>query len=168
MSWRIFTLEIDAMTCNDGFFYMSWHVNWNLTCKSEGRDVDKIIAKIKRSFIEEKCIAEKRYNVCIFVIQLSIWLNNMWYCCRCNMIRTSTSPEDGNAYIKWSKVVFYHLFPAPFWPQLFDAILLAKTFQGHQRRRIMLTYPCNADPLHPPLYSELWVHKIYTFFCFAH
>ena len=61
---------------------------------------------------------------------------------------------------------FYHLFPAPFWPQLFDAILLAKTFQGHQQRRFMLAYPCNADPLHAPLYSELWVHKVYTFFIF--
>ena len=129
--------------------------------------VDKIIAKIKRSFIEEKCIAEKWCKcVCIFVIRLSIWLNNMCYCCRCNMIRTSTSPEDCNAYIIWSKVVFNHLFPAPFWPQLFDAILLAKTFQGHKRRHIMLTYPCNADPLHPPLYGELWVYKVYTF-CFV-
>ena len=108
--------------------------------------VDKIIAKIKRFFIEEKCIADKWCKcVCIFVIRLSIWLNNMCYCCRCNMIRTSLNPEDCNAYIKWSKVVFYHLFPAPFWSQLFDAILLAKTFQGHQRRRIMLTYPCNVD-----------------------
>ena len=40
--------------------------------------VDHIIAKIKRSFDEEKCIAEKWCKcVCIFVIRLSIWLNNM-------------------------------------------------------------------------------------------
>ena len=37
----------------------------------------------------------------------------------------------------------------------FDTILLAETFQKHQRRRIMLTYPCNADPLtHTFIYSK--------------
>ena len=78
--------------------WILWYLS-SLTSKQPMKYVDKIIAKIKRSFIEEKCIAEKWCKcVCIFVIRLSIWLNNMCYCWRCNMIRTSTSPEDCNAY----------------------------------------------------------------------
>ena len=128
--------------------WILWYLS-SLTSNQPWNMWTKIIAKIKRSFIEGKCIAEQWCKcVCIFVIRLSIWLNNMCYCCRCNMIRTSTSPEDCNAYIKWSKVVFYYLSRTVLAP-IIDAILLAKTFQGHQRRRIMLTYPCNADPLTP-------------------